>query len=73
MRTLVTWLKSTCFNTPIHMKTQCFQTNWDAALFEKGKAWEAGSGKESIGINPKFYLHKREKRRLRCATKDQSK
>jgi len=40
-----------CFDTHIYKKAQCFQTNWDAALFWKGKAWEAGWGQESVGIN----------------------
>jgi len=38
IRTFVTWLKSTlllkmkCQETHIYMKTECLQTNWDAAL-----------------------------------------
>jgi len=61
------------FDTPIHMKTQCLQTKWDAALFGKGNAWEGGGGKESVAVNKKFNLLEREKRRLGHAMKDQSK
>jgi len=43
----------------------------DQALFGKGKkAWEAGWGGESVGVNEKFNLRKRKKR---SAMKDRSK
>ncbi len=57
LRTHVSWLKSTLL-----LKIKMLLNNYlyeirmltnkqDAALFGKGKAWVAGWGKESVGIN----------------------
>ncbi len=64
----MTWVNFITEDAYIHiffMKTQCLQTKWDAALFGKGKGWEAGGGKESVLI--KSLIYAREKRAAWCA------
>jgi len=56
IRTVVNWLKSPlslkikCQETNIYLKTECFQTKWDAALF--WVKWKSLSSKnKSVGAN----------------------
>ncbi len=57
IRTHVSWLKSTLLlkiKMLLHnylYENRMFTNKQDAALFGKGKAWVAGWGKVSVGVN----------------------